>query len=98
MTLHCIDPECADVTAVFGAVQGYLTHSGTRDDRERVDALKIGKAMLDSAACRPSVYAAEHELSCVPPSGVAGRPSSLDIREPCLHRGLLPLPTPPPSR
>ena len=50
----------------FSGVQGYLIHSGTRDDRKRVVALKIGKAVLDSAACRPSVYAAaEHELSSV---------------------------------
>ena len=63
----------------------------------RLSRMSGRKAVVDSAACRPSVYAAEHELSCVPPSGVAGRPSSLDIREPCLHRRLLPLSTPPPA-
>jgi hypothetical protein len=58
MTLHCVDPECASV-APFGAAQDHLIASahetigiGVRQrlQQQRVYALKIGKAVLDSAA------------------------------------------------
>jgi hypothetical protein len=59
MTLHCVDPECADVAPFLvrcKTILSRLPHEtigiGVRQrlQQQRVYALKIGKAVLDSAA------------------------------------------------